>query len=81
MASTAAANRSMLSIETFSSPRSTEPMYVRCKLAVCARASCETPMASRRKRRLRPNIFLALAVRLTRIETRWRDAFKATDLT
>ena len=69
VAPTATANRSILSIETFRSPRSTEPIYVRCKVAVCASASCENPRASRRKRRLRPKTFLALAVRLTRIET------------
>jgi hypothetical protein len=42
----------MLSIETFRSPRSTEPMYVRWMPALSARASWDKPRFDRRRRRL-----------------------------
>ncbi len=48
---TAPANRSMLSMLTFRSARSTEPTYVRCKPARSASASCESERANRALRR------------------------------
>jgi len=53
----AAATRTMLRSVMFFSPRSTAPMYVRCKPASNDNCSCDQPTASRRARSARPMRF------------------------
>lgn len=55
----AVAMSSTLSIDTFRSRRSIEPIYVRCTPAKSARASCDRLCAARRARMRRASLSLA----------------------
>jgi hypothetical protein len=52
-------NRSMLSMLTLRSPRSTDPTYVLCSPERSAKASCESPRTSRSRLRFVANAFRA----------------------
>lgn len=65
--SSTVAKLSSLLIVTFSEPRSTRPTYERSIPASSASRSCDSPFATRRRRKFQPRIFRAFmtAVRTT----------------
>ena len=74
---------SMLSTEIFRSPRSTEPIYVRCNPQRSANSSCEIPKRALAIRMLAENLCLADVAVIFLVFIMAKDChlddFKATD--
>lgn len=79
----AMAMRSMLSTVTLRSHRSIELMYVRCRSAASAKASCEKPLDKRSSRTRAENRSLAVGVPRPRlfmvVEGAGHDHYASTD--